>query len=185
VEHQQQREERYASLERMAATLQGRVTQLENTVEQQSIENVQVEASLRGRITELEEELAERERRCECKELHMRLKKAHFEKIIVFNWVDAIENVVREQECEWGNLEAYHNCVINELCAKLRESDRNKKEEEAALYEQINELNKKLKDTNSDKKDMEYALRCKMKKLVALAVSVSVAAAAVVAWVLL
>ena len=115
VEHQLQREERYAILEHRAATLRGRVTQLEKIVEHQSIETMQVEATLRGRVTEVEKELAEREPRCKCKELRTRLRKAHFKMIIVFNWVDAIENVVREQECEWGNLEAYHNCVINTL----------------------------------------------------------------------
>jgi hypothetical protein len=180
VEHQQEQEERYARLEHMAARLRGRVTQLEKVVERQNIEKVQLQATLRGRITELKEELAKRERRCKCKELRIRLKKAHFEKIIVFNWVDAIENVVREQECEFGNLEAYHNCVINELCEKLRKCNGDKKEEEAALHEQINKLDKQLKDTNSEKKDVESALRGKMKKLVAVVVSVSAAAVVVV-----
>jgi hypothetical protein len=190
VENQVQREERNATLEPMAATLQGHVTQLENIVEQntekmrveaslrchvtpleniveqQSTEKVQVEATLRGRITELEEELAKRERLCKCKELRMRLKGAHCEKIV--------------QECKCRNLEAYRSRVINNLYAKLRESNMNKKEEDVALHVQMNELNGKLKDTISYKEDMESAISGKMKKLVALAVSV-----AVVGWVLL
>jgi type VI protein secretion system component VasF len=54
LEHQQQREERYARLEHMAATLRGRVTQLEKIVQQQNTEKVRVEARLRGRVTQLE-----------------------------------------------------------------------------------------------------------------------------------
>jgi hypothetical protein len=72
----------------------------------------------------------------------------------------------REKDCYRENVEAYHRYAIKILCAKLRETNRDKKEVKADFLSQIKELNNKLEDTNNDKNEVESNPRGRMKKLV-------------------
>ena len=171
------------------ATLRGRVSDLENKLKEQK----QVEATLRARISEMEEK---RELRRQCEELRVGLTKAQFQKEIANIRITDLENEVQEKDLERKNVEAYQNCIINELCVRLRKSNRNRTEEAAAFQGRIKKLNQKLKDTNNEKKEEEPSEKKeeepnekkeeepappgKMKKLVAVAVTMVVAGVVVV-----
>jgi hypothetical protein len=101
-----------------AAKFLGNLAELEEIIEELHAEKVQVEATLHGRIREL---------RCQCKKLHIILKEEHFHKEIANRYIEGLEKTVLEQEWEKGYVEAYYKCMINELCGKLRKTNRNKK----------------------------------------------------------
>jgi chromosome segregation ATPase len=151
----------------LEATLRDRVSDLENELKEQK----QVEATLRARISEMEEK---RELRRQCEKLRVGLAKAQFQKEIANIRITDLENKVQEKDLERKNVEAYQNCVINELCVRIRKSNRNRTEEAAAFQGRIKKLKQKLKDTNNEKKEEEPAPPGKMKKLVALAVTMVV-----------
>jgi len=130
------------------ATLRGRVCDLENKLKEQK----QVEATLRAHISEVEEK---RELRRQCEKLRVSLTKAHFQKETANIRITDLENKVQEKDLERKNVEAYQNCVINELCVRLRRSNRNRTEEAAAFQGRMKKLNKKLQDTNNEKKEEE------------------------------
>jgi hypothetical protein len=58
--------------------------------------------------------------------------------------------MVGEKDLRRKNTEAFHNYVTNEICVRHRESNRNRKEVEAAPHDGIKKLNQKHKDTNSE-----------------------------------
>jgi chromosome segregation ATPase len=173
----------------MKATYCSRIIELENSLEEQK----RLEADLRGTIKELEskarvlsEELRKTER--EKKEAESSLR----------NQREYNESMVQEKDAIREQVEVRLNGEINELLKKLQERQRTTKNLETTLrrrrvlqlvqrqslfrrIKKLDEKNKKveaeLKHANSDKGNVGSARYIRMKKYLAVTVTVAVAGA--------